>query len=93
MSKEQKEVQMYGITVAAMKADIERSLTFRFDGPAMIAMSMMSDAQELMQFPDDTLGGHVREEIRQMLNRAKWVLSTYVIQNDRNGTASLMERI
>lgn len=80
MSKEQKEVQMYGATVVEMKASIERSLTFRFDGPAMIAMSMMSDAQELMQFSSNM--HEVREEIRQTLNRAKWVLSTYVMQND-----------
>jgi hypothetical protein len=45
-------------------------------------MSLMSDAQEMVSFgpyDSDTLA-NILEDQRQLLNRAKWVLSTYVME-------------
>ena len=70
---------MYGCTEAQMKEAVEQSITFRFSGPAMYAASMMSDAQEMLAH--DTGGQFdlmVAEDVRQLLNRAKWVLFEYL---------------
>lgn len=76
--QEKRQVRMYGCTEAQMKEAVEESLTFRFTGPAMYAASLMSDAQEMLSFSgEDSM---VREDIRQMLNRAKWILFTYVME-------------
>jgi hypothetical protein len=72
--QEKSEVRMFGCTVAQMREAVEESLTFRFAGPAMYAMSMMSDAQEEILRELD-------EDARQTLNRAKWILSTYCMDN------------
>jgi len=72
--QEKSEVRMFGCTVAQMREAVEESLTFRFAGPAMMAMSLMSDAQEEIVRDLD-------EDARQTLNRAKWILSTYCMQD------------
>ena len=71
---EKRQVRMYGCTEQQMREAIEESLTFRFSGPAMMAMSLMSDAQEEIVRDLD-------EDARQTLNRAKWILSTYCMQD------------
>jgi len=71
--QEKSEVRMFGCTVAQMRGAVEESLTFRFAGPAMMAMSLMSDAQE-------EIVRELDEDARQTLNRAKWILSTYCMQ-------------
>jgi hypothetical protein len=70
--KQDRERSMYGCSMADFKESLEDSFTFRVSGPAMCAMSLMSDAQEEMAH------GMV-ENARQTLNRAKWILSEYVI--------------
>lgn len=78
---EKREVRMYGCTVAEMKEAVEESLTFRFSGPAMYAASLMSDCQEMLG--SDNAGSYdfmVVEDVRQALNRAKWILFTYVME-------------
>ena len=78
---EKKQVRMYGCTEAQMKEAVEQSLTFRFSGPAMYAASLMSDCQEMLA--SDNAGSYdfmVVEDVRQALNRAKWILSTYVME-------------
>lgn len=72
--QEKSEVRMFGCTVAQMREAVEESLTFRFAGPAMMAMSLMSDAQEEILRDLD-------EDARQTLNRAKWIISTYCMEN------------
>lgn len=76
--QQKREVRMYGVTVEGMREAIERSSTFKFSGPAMVAAGMMSDAQEMLAHDN---GGQydmmIIEDIRQLLNRAKWVLFTY----------------
>ena len=68
---EKRQVGMFGCTTAQMREAVEESLSFRFSGPAMYAMSLMSDAQE-----EITRG--LEEDARQTLNRAKWIVSTYL---------------
>ena len=81
--QEKREVGMYGVTEQGMRESVERSMTFRFSGPAMMAASLMSDAQEMMAYgpyDSDTLA-NIQEDQRQLLNRAKWILFEYVIKN------------
>ena len=77
--QEQKEIRTYGCTVAQMREAVEESLTFRFSGPVMYAMSLMSDCQEMLAHgaPHDAMLG---EDVRQALNRAKWILGTYAME-------------
>jgi len=80
--KERREVRMYGVTEAGMREAVEQSLTYRFSGAAMYVMSMMSDAQEMVAYgpyDSDTLA-NILEDQRQLLNRAKWILSTFVME-------------
>lgn len=70
---EKREVQMFGCTEAQMREAVEQSLTFRFQGPAFMAASLISDAQEEINWENT-------EDARQTLNRAKWILFTYCDQ-------------
>ncbi len=75
-TKEINQVRMYGCTEAELRKSVESGITFKFCGPEMVAASMMSDAQELLSFGGQSEG--TREQVRQMLNQAKWVLFTYI---------------
>ena len=75
---EQRQIRMYGCTELQMKEAVEQSLTFRFSGPALMAASIMSDCQEMLtQGAKDSM---IREDVRQALNRAKWILFQYGMQ-------------
>lgn len=77
-----REVRMYGCTEAQMREAVEESITFRFSGPAMMAASLMSDAQEMVSYgpyDSDTLA-NIMEDQRQCLNRAKWILFNYCVK-------------
>jgi hypothetical protein len=79
--QEKREVRMYGVTEAGMREAVESSITFKFSGPAMVVASMMSDAQEMVSYgpyDSDTLA-NIMEDQRQLLNRAKFVLFTYIM--------------
>lgn len=79
---EQREVRMYGVTVKHMREAVEESLTFRHSGPAMMVASLMSDCQEMLAH--DNGGSYdimTAEDVRQTLNRAKWILFEYVGTN------------
>jgi len=82
LSEQQKrEVRMYGCTEAQMREAVEQSLTFRFSGPAMMAASLMSDCQEMLAHDNGgTYDFMVVEDVRQTLNRAKWILFTYSVE-------------
>ena len=79
-----REVHMYGCTVEQMREAVEESLTFRFSGPAMYAMSMLSDAQEMVAYDagKETEVFLALEDQRQLINRAKWILSTYCMNKE-----------
>lgn len=68
--QEKRQVSMFGCTEAQMREAVEDSLTFRFQGAAFMAASLISDAQEEMKWDS--------ENARQTLNRAKWIIFEYV---------------
>lgn len=72
-SKERREIDMYGCTAETLRYRVEDSLIFKTCGPSMIAMSLMSDAQEEIKFG-------MKEEARRSLNRAKWIIATYMME-------------
>jgi len=72
LSKFERERACFGCTQHDLKSSIDRAIAYT--DYHMIAMSMMSDAQEAMERKD-------YEWSRQLLNRAKWVLSTYQVRN------------
>ena len=77
--RQTREVRMYGCTEAEMREAVEESITFRFSGPAMMAMSLMSDCQEMVAYNEPS--ANILEDQRQTLNRAKWILSTYLMDS------------
>jgi hypothetical protein len=79
-TQEIREVGMYGCTEAQMREAVESSSTFKFSGPAMVAAGMMSDAQEMMAYEQPDF--NIIEDQRQLLNRAKFVLFTYVMDKE-----------
>ena len=79
-TKEIQQVRMYGCTEAQMREAVEQSMTFRFSGPAMMAASLMSDAQELINTEYGEVDFNRAEDARQTLNRAKFILFTYVME-------------
>ena len=79
-TKEIRDVGMYGCTEAQMREAVESSSTFKFSGPAMVVASMMSDAQEMMAYEQPDF--NTIEDQRQLLNRAKFVLFTYVMDKE-----------
>jgi len=81
--QEKRQVSMYGCTEAQMREAVEESLTFRFSGPAMMAASLMSDAQEMINTEYGEVDYMRAEDARQCLNRAKWILFTYVMDKTR----------
>ena len=77
--QEKREVRMYGCTEAQMREAVESSITFKFTGPAMVVASMMSDAQEMINTEYGEVDFNRAEDARQQLNRAKFVLFTYIM--------------
>jgi hypothetical protein len=75
--QEKRQIRMYGCTEAQMKEAVEQSITFRFSGPAMMAASLMSDAQEMINTEYGDIDYMRAEDARQALNRAKWILFEY----------------
>jgi len=80
---ERQQVRMYGVTEAGMREAVESSLSFRFGGPAMMAASLMSDAQEMINTEYGEVDYMRAEDARQALNRAKWILFNYVMEARR----------
>ena len=76
-TREINEVRMYGCTASQMREAVEQSITYRFSGPAMMAASLMSDAQEMINTEYGEVDHMRAEDARQALNRAKWILFEY----------------
>lgn len=79
--QQKREVRMFGVTVEGMRESIESSITFKFTGPAMVAMSILSDAQEMINTEYGEIDYMRAEDARQAINRAKWILTTYVMKD------------
>ena len=78
MSKE-REIKMYGMTAAEVREEYGNSLTARFCGVEMVVMSIMSDCQELLAMAGER--ADTREQVRQMMNVAKLLLSDLQVKN------------
>ena len=65
------EKNCYGMTEADIREEYMNSLTARVSGLEMVAMGVLSDAQELMTF------GHAQatDQARKNINIAKFILS------------------
>ena len=81
-TQEIREVSMYGCTEAQMREAVEQSITFRFSGPGMMAMSLLSDAQEQINTEYGEVDFMRAEDARQTINRAKWIIATYVMERE-----------
>ena len=81
MTAEEKiEIQMYGMTKAALHEEIQDSVYIRImHDPDMLVMSMLSDAQEMVQH---SASPAMIEEQRKFINRAKFVLRYYVMNKE-----------
>lgn len=64
------EIQCYGCTIEAFKQSIEDTASFKVNGPGFIAISILSDVQEMMARGQN-------ESARQAVNRVKWILDEY----------------
>jgi hypothetical protein len=76
----EREIGMYGCTETQMREAVESSPNFRFSGPAMVVASMLSDAQEMMAYEQPDF--NTIEDQRQLINRAKFVLFTYIMDQE-----------
>lgn len=83
-NKRQREIRMYGCTQEELRDSVEDSITFKISGPVMVAMGLMSDAQEIVSFGpyDGDRLANIMDTQRQMLNQAKWILSTYCMDKE-----------
>jgi len=79
--QEKRQVRMFGCTEQQMREAVEQSLTFRFSGAGMMAMSILSDAQEMISTEYGEVDSMRAEDARQAINRAKWIISTYCMEN------------
>jgi hypothetical protein len=71
------ESQCYGITEQEIREQYMQSITARCSGLEMVVMGMLSDCQEMVSYgpyDSDTLA-NIMESQRQLLNRAKFILS------------------
>ena len=66
------ESKCYGMSVADIQRQYMQSITARLSGLEMVAMGVLSDAQELLTF------GHAQatDQARKNINIAKYILST-----------------
>ena len=77
---QQRDIHMYGMTEAELREEVEQDLTHRYSSPATLAVSLMSDAQEMIDPEYGKVNFRRTEYARQFLNRAKWVLFEYCMK-------------
>jgi len=65
------EKNCYGMSEADIREEYMNSITARLSGLEMVAMSVLSDAQELMTFGHD----QATDQARKNINIAKFILS------------------
>ena len=62
----------YGMTAADIRTQYMESITARLSGLEMVVMGMLSDCQHMAEHNFNP------EDVRQMLNRAKFILSEMI---------------
>ena len=82
-AEQKREIRSYGCTEAQMREAVAESLTFRLTGPAMYAAGLLSDAQEMIAHDQGGTYSFMQvEDARQQINRAKWVIFTYLMPKE-----------
>lgn len=84
MTQYQKEIAMYGMTVAAIREQYMESLTAKMSGQEMVLASLLSDVQELVayQHAAEVNSKATKELIRTQLNVAKFILFEMLDQKE-----------
>lgn len=72
------EAKCYGISVEAIKSQYMQSITAKLSGLEMVAMGVLSDAQELMTFGNE----QAKDQARKNINIAKFILSEMMDQRE-----------
>ena len=72
------EAKCYGISVEDIKSQYMQSITAKLSGLEMVAMGLLSDAQELMSFKHE----HWTDQARKNINIAKFILSEMMDQRE-----------
>jgi len=65
------ETKCYGISIAQIRSQYMHSITAKLSGVELVAMSVLSDAQELMSFGND----QSTDQARKYINIVKFILS------------------
>ena len=75
------ETKCYGMSTEDIREQYMNSITARLSGLEMVAMSVLSDAQELMTF------GHAQatDQARKNINIAKFILSEMMEARETQG--------
>ena len=73
------EVNTYGMTVAELREQIETSMFAFIKNYDLMVMSMLSDAQEMINY--DRSAENLNRQ-RQLINQAKYVLRYYVMDKE-----------
>ena len=74
------EKNCYGMSADDIREEYMGSITARLSGVEMVAMSVLSDAQELMSFGND----QATDQARKNINIAKFILSE-MMENSLTG--------
>ena len=74
------EKNCYGMSADDIREEYMGSITARLSGLEMVAMSVLSDAQELMSFGND----QATDQARKNINIAKFILSE-MMENSLTG--------
>jgi len=79
MTKQEREIAMYGMTVEDIQEQYMESLTARFSGLEMVVMGILSDQQEMLAMG---AGPNAVEYVRKQMNVAKFILSEMMEQKE-----------
>lgn len=71
MTKQEREIQMYGMTTEDIREQYVESLTAKAGGIEMVIAGILSDSQEMLAMG---AGVSLHEHVRQQLNIAKALL-------------------
>jgi hypothetical protein len=72
------EAKCYGISVEDIKSQYMQSITAKLSGLEMVAMGVLSDAQELMTFGNE----QAKDQARKNINIAKFILAEMMDQRE-----------
>lgn len=86
MTKEELEKRIYGCSIEDLRRSLADSIAVKLNagGYPMVAMSILSDAQEM-------LAAGQAERARQEINRAKWVITEYLMKPPSENAALLLK--